>query len=664
MAMPDDDLTGARLREALPLVVQNVSLINSVGERNLRSLHAALSPDLFQALPVHSLQSLQLDVADIPAEPGAAGAVVRALAGLTALTALLAVDYKRSYLEPQSCDGLVATCGFNNLTQLRRLQAGYVHDCNCLRNLPGQLQQLNLDMAGDADGVGYVVNSLQLTHLTACTSLALDHCVLGAEVQLPCQLKHLSITDFVSADPLPALTDLQVLHSSGSSAGAHELHKIGSRLSQLTEVKLSYWRGRSLHPATAAAAGWGALPLCSLQVGGFHQSGAEYFSGDTCSIPPYFVTATLSRLVSLASLSLWDATLRNTSHQQLAAALKALTKLTCLEMGRLQFEGAGPEAAVPHVPVAAANHSVAADAAVMPSMVHLLGEAAVSRAVGSLTQLKSLEVGLSLPDDAAVQLASSLGRLQQLAELSFFGTGLSDFGFINIIKHCSNLLSLGFWYEAELTDAALAALAYARIPKVWHMVLSNMDGVTDLGVRVLGRLPEGDLILFELPNASPDVMDELQQAGKEEEKRCRFCRQVLQDWKPHMMNGHKVSTPYMRVSFNGKTHKVQVRPGEEGMKDFEVQIRKMLQLPEDQDFDVIFHCRAPGSGDKLQLQGLCAFDAAVHCASMTNWAATSSQNAEGNKQQRNRTKVGFVRQLLQQVCSRLDMALGMAMPLA
>jgi hypothetical protein len=49
---------------------------------------------------------------------------------------------------------------------------------------------------------------------------------------------------------------------------------------------------------------------------------------------------------------------------------------------------------------------------------------------------------------------------------------------------------------------------------------------------------------------------------------------------------------------------------------------------------------------------------------MTNWAATSSQNAEGNKQQRNRTKVGFVRQLLQQVCSRLDMALGVAMPLA
>lgn len=53
-----------------------------------------------------------------------------------------------------------------------------------------------------------------------------------------------------------------------------------------------------------------------------------------------------------------------------------------------------------------------------------------------------------------------------------------------------------------------------------------------------------------------------------------------------MMNGHKVSTPYMRVSFNGKTHKVQVRPGEEGMKDFEHQIRNMLQLPEDQDFDV------------------------------------------------------------------------------
>lgn len=60
--------------------------------------------------------------------------------------------------------------------------------------------------------------------------------------------------------------------------------------------------------------------------------------------------------------------------------------------------------------------------------------------------------------------------------------------------------------------------------------------------------------------------------------------------------GSKLVTPYMRVSFNGRTHKVQVKPGVEGAKEFEYEIRRLLQLPDDQEFDVIFHCRAPGTG--------------------------------------------------------------------
>lgn len=40
------------------------------------------------------------------------------------------------------------------------------------------------------------------------------------------------------------------------------------------------------------------------------------------------------------------------------------------------------------------------------------------------------------------------------------------------------------------------------------------------------------------------------------------------------------------VSFNGRTHKVQVKAGAEGAKAFETEIRKMLQLPEEQEFDV------------------------------------------------------------------------------
>ena len=77
----------------------------------------------------------------------------------------------------------------------------------------------------------------------------------------------------------------------------------------------------------------------------------------------------------------------------------------------------------------------------------------------------------------------------------------------------------------------------------------------------------------------------------------------------------------MRVSFNGKTHKVQVKPGEEGAKDFEQQISNMLALPEDQDFDVIFHCRAPGTGAARLLQELQAAPTAVSTAAAAAAAA-------------------------------------------
>ncbi|GBF96175.1 hypothetical protein Rsub_08923 [Raphidocelis subcapitata] len=123
---------------------------------------------------------------------------------------------------------------------------------------------------------------------------------------------------------------------------------------------------------------------------------------------------------------------------------------------------------------------------------------------------------------------------------------------------------------------------------------------------------------------------QLHSAGRDEERTCRFCHSELRDWKPVMTEatGARVVTPYMRVSFNGKTYKVQVQPGPEGAVAFEKQIRSLLQLPEGLEFDVIFHCRAPGTGDKLQLQGLNAFDAAVHCASLSNKPGSSGATGE------------------------------------
>lgn len=53
------------------------------------------------------------------------------------------------------------------------------------------------------------------------------------------------------------------------------------------------------------------------------------------------------------------------------------------------------------------------------------------------------------------------------------------------------------------------------------------------------------------------------------------------------------------------------------------------------------------AGDKLQLQGLCAFDAAVHCASMSS--STSARNATSGKQQQ---RAGPVQRLFHRLVSR------------
>jgi hypothetical protein len=71
-----------------------------------------------------------------------------------------------------------------------------------------------------------------------------------------------------------------------------------------------------------------------------------------------------------------------------------------------------------------------------------------------------------------------------------------------------------------------------------------------------------------------------------EERHCRFCKATLPDWKSTLQTGSKQVTPYMRVSFNGRTHKVPVKPGEDGQKEFAGAIRKLLNLPEEQEFDV------------------------------------------------------------------------------
>ncbi|EFJ49820.1 hypothetical protein VOLCADRAFT_89673 [Volvox carteri f. nagariensis] len=82
---------------------------------------------------------------------------------------------------------------------------------------------------------------------------------------------------------------------------------------------------------------------------------------------------------------------------------------------------------------------------------------------------------------------------------------------------------------------------------------------------------------------------------------------------------------YMRISYNGRSHKIRVRPGPEGTRQFIEDCRQLLNIPPHMEFDVVFHCKEPATQSDLRFRGLDAFDAAVYCASLANHAALQQQ---------------------------------------
>lgn len=114
---------------------------------------------------------------------------------------------------------------------------------------------------------------------------------------------------------------------------------------------------------------------------------------------------------------------------------------------------------------------------------------------------------------------------------------------------------------------------------------------------------------------------QLQQAGRPEETHCRFCSKTLADWKSSLTPENlkpevqKVQ-PIMVVYFEGEIHRIPVKQGSDGVKEFTSRIRELFRLPEDVDISLTFGCKEPMSGQHLKLEGIGAFDAAVHCASV------------------------------------------------
>ncbi|KIY96035.1 hypothetical protein MNEG_11925, partial [Monoraphidium neglectum] len=63
---------------------------------------------------------------------------------------------------------------------------------------------------------------------------------------------------------------------------------------------------------------------------------------------------------------------------------------------------------------------------------------------------------------------------------------------------------------------------------------------------------------------------QLQQAGRPEERRCRFCGDAYGDWREALSAGPGLlpATPVMAVNVRGRVHKLRVHSGPEGKELF------------------------------------------------------------------------------------------------
>ncbi|KAG2495352.1 hypothetical protein HYH03_006621 [Edaphochlamys debaryana] len=135
---------------------------------------------------------------------------------------------------------------------------------------------------------------------------------------------------------------------------------------------------------------------------------------------------------------------------------------------------------------------------------------------------------------------------------------------------------------------------------------------------------------------------QLQQAGREEERSCRFCNASLPDWKSQLAPAPPVPVePVMVVSLGGKCVKMRVKPGPEGMAQFRQQVRELFNIPSEVEFECSFKCKAP-SGETVQLDGLASYDAATHCASLmaAQRAAAAARRASSAPHQRGAAAAG------------------------
>lgn len=126
---------------------------------------------------------------------------------------------------------------------------------------------------------------------------------------------------------------------------------------------------------------------------------------------------------------------------------------------------------------------------------------------------------------------------------------------------------------------------------------------------------------------------QLRRAGRAEETACRFCSRRLPDWRESLTPAAMAAPmtarlPVMAVHLDGVEHRFTVRPGTEGRRRFQAEIRERYDLASDAELEVTFKCEEPAIAARegsphaqpkthVTLDGLGAYDAAFHCASVT-----------------------------------------------
>jgi hypothetical protein len=90
---------------------------------------------------------------------------------------------------------------------------------------------------------------------------------------------------------------------------------------------------------------------------------------------------------------------------------------------------------------------------------------------------------------------------------------------------------------------------------------------------------------------------QLVQAGRDEEKKCRFCEQLLPDWRPVLTPAHlNPASPIVSIHYGGRCYRLRVKPGTSGYMQFRSQLQNITGTAPMDTMQITFQCKSPDTG--------------------------------------------------------------------